>query len=204
MANSRTYPLLKSSGRAIVDFVEARRGPAFRRARATRARKIRLHDTMAREKRDFVPADPERVTMYVCGPTVYNRAHIGNARPYGRVRRAGAAAAPRLRRRQRGLCRATSPTSTTRSSPRRAPEGVPIESITDRYEPLFSRRHGARSASLPPDVMPRATQHIAEMIAMIERLIAAGHAYAAEGHVLFDVPSDARLRQAVGPLDATR
>jgi hypothetical protein len=86
MADSRTYPLLHASGEAIVDLVEAaaaRRpaGIARRPPSRTRNDRIRLHDTMAREKRAFAPADPKRVTMYVCGPTVYNRAHIGNARP---------------------------------------------------------------------------------------------------------------------------
>ena len=78
MTRSRTYPLLNASGRAIVDWVEARRHQA---AKVATMQMIRLHDTMAREKREFVPADPKRITMYVCGPTVYGRAHIGNARP---------------------------------------------------------------------------------------------------------------------------
>ena len=113
MTKSRTYPLLNASGRAIVDWVEARRRtPTSRRAM------IRLHDTMAREKRPFVPADPKRITMYVCGPTVYGRAHIGNARPAVVFDTLRAADPPRVRRRTAWSMRATSPTSTTRSSPR--------------------------------------------------------------------------------------
>ena len=78
MTKSRTYPLLNASGRG-----DRRLGPGA--AACSRPGRqvgmIRLHDTLAREKREFVPSDPKRITMYVCGPTVYGRAHIGNARP---------------------------------------------------------------------------------------------------------------------------
>ena len=105
-------PLLNASGRAIVDWVEA--GGARRRVGAM----IRLYDTMTREKRPFVPLNPQRITMYVCGPTVYGRAHIGNARPAVVFDTLA-----RLIRHEFGekvwSMPATSPTSTTRSSPRR-------------------------------------------------------------------------------------
>jgi cysteinyl-tRNA synthetase len=149
---------------------------------------IRLHDTMAREKRAFVPADPGRVTMYVCGPTVYNRAHIGNARPYvvfdvlGRLIRHVYGADSLVYARN-----FTDVDDKIIDAARK--EGVDPAIVTDRYERLFLDDMGALGV-LPTTMMPRATEHIAEMIAMIERLIETGHAYEADGHVLFDVPSD--------------
>ncbi len=149
---------------------------------------IRLHDTMAREKRVFVPADPSRVTMYVCGPTVYNRAHIGNARPYvvfdvlGRLLRHVYGADSLVYARN-----FTDVDDKIIDAARR--EGVDPAIVTDRYEKLFLDDMGALGV-LPTTMMPRATEHIPEMIAMIARLIDAGHAYEADGHVLFDVPSD--------------
>ncbi len=149
---------------------------------------IRLHDTMAREKRVFTPADPSRVTMYVCGPTVYNRAHIGNARPYVVFDVLG-----RLIRHRYGadsLLYARNFTDVDDKIIDAArSEGVDPSSVTERYERIFLDDMAAL-AVLPPTFMPRATEHIGEMIAMIARLIAAGHAYEADGHVLFDVPSD--------------
>ena len=85
-----------------------------------------------------------------------------------------------------------------------ADEGAPIGVITERYLDAYHDRHRQRSACLPPDIEPRATETSAEMIAMIERLIATGHAYAAEGHVLFNVPTYAGLRPAVRPRRSTR
>ena len=148
---------------------------------------IRLHDTLARKKRIFVPADPARLTMYVCGPTVYNRAHIGNARPavvfdvlarllrhtYGRDSLVYAANITDIEDKIMAAA---------------AAENVPIETITERYGRFYFEDLGALGVPRP-DVVPLATGHISEMVAMIERLIAVGHAYAAEGHVLFDVPS---------------
>ena len=149
---------------------------------------IRLHDTLAREKRVFEPADPKRVTMYVCGPTVYNRAHIGNARPYVVFD-----VLARLIRRHYGpdsLAYARNFTDVDDKiiDAARA-EGVDPSVVTERYERIFLDDMGALGV-LEPSVMPRATEHIAEMVAMIARLIATGHAYEADGHVLFHVPSD--------------
>jgi cysteinyl-tRNA synthetase len=149
--------------------------------------RIRLHDTMAREKRVFTPADPKRVTMYVCGPTVYNRAHIGNARPAVVFD-----VLARLLRHVYGedsLVYAANVTDIEdKIMAAAAAEKVPIEVITDRYSRFYFEDLAALGVARP-DVVPLATGHIPQMIAMIERLIAAGHAYAAEGHVLFDVPS---------------
>ena len=150
---------------------------------------IRLHDTLAREKRDFVPADPKRITMYVCGPTVYGRAHIGNARPAVVFD-----ALARLIRHEFGqgsLVYARNVTDVDDKIIASAEaEGVDPSVITERYERFYLEDMGALGVS-PPDIAPHATQEIGPMIAMIERLIETGNAYEAEGHVLFSVPSDA-------------
>ncbi len=148
---------------------------------------IRLYDTLAREKQPFQPADPNRITMYVCGPTVYNRAHIGNARPAVVFDTLG-----RLIRHVYGpgsLVHAANVTDIEdKIMAAAAAENVPIEVITERYGRFYFDDLAALGVPRP-DVVPLATGHIPQMIAMIERLISAGHAYAAEGHVLFDVPS---------------
>jgi cysteinyl-tRNA synthetase len=149
---------------------------------------LRLHDTMAREKRVFTPADPDRVTMYVCGPTVYNRAHIGNARPYVVFDVLG-----RLIRHVYGADSLVYARNFTDVDDKiidaAREEGVDPAIVTERYERLFLDDMGALGV-LPTTMMPRATEHIGEMIAMIARLIETGNAYAADGHVLFHVPSD--------------
>lgn len=149
---------------------------------------IRLHDTLAREKRDFVPADPKRITMYVCGPTVYGRAHIGNARPAVVFDTLA-----RLIRHEYGedsLVYARNVTDVDDKIIAAAEkEGVDPSVITERYERHYLEDMGALGVR-PPTIAPHATQEIGPMIAMIEALIAKGNAYAAEGHVLFSVPSD--------------
>lgn len=148
---------------------------------------IRLYDTMARAKRDFVPADPKRITLYVCGPTVYNRAHIGNFRPAVVFD-----VLTRLLRHAHGEGSVVYARNVTDIEDKimtaAAAEGVPIETITSRYAALYEE-DGRALGVRPPDVEPFATAHVPDIIAMIERLIAAGHAYEAQGHVLFDVPS---------------
>jgi cysteinyl-tRNA synthetase len=149
---------------------------------------IRLHDTMAREKRDFVPADPQRITMYVCGPTVYGRAHIGNARPAVVFDTLA-----RLIRHQYGpdsLVYARNVTDVDDKIIAAAEaEGVAPSVITERYERFYLDDMGALGVE-PPTIAPHATGEIAPMVAMIERLVATGNAYEAEGHVLFSVASD--------------
>ena len=149
---------------------------------------IRHHDTMAREKRVFVPADERRVTMYVCGPTVYNRAHIGNARPAVVFDVLG-----RLLRHQYGadsLVYARNVTDVDDKIIEAAErEGVEPSVITLRYEQHYLSDMGALGVA-PPTIAPKATQNVADMIAMIGRLVETGHAYEADGHVLFHVPSD--------------
>jgi cysteinyl-tRNA synthetase len=149
---------------------------------------IRLHDTMAREKREFVPADPKHITMYVCGPTVYGRAHIGNARPAVVFDTLA-----RLIRHTYGedsLVYARNITDVDDKIIAAAEaEGVDAAVITERFEQFYLEDMGALGVT-PPTIAPHATQEIGSMIAMISALIERGNAYAAEGHVLFSVPSD--------------
>jgi len=149
---------------------------------------IRLHDTLAREKRDFVPADPKRITMYVCGPTVYGRAHIGNARPA--VVFDTLARLIRHEFGQDSLIYARNVTDVDDKIIASAEaEGVDPSVITEQYERFYledMRALGVRD----PDLAPHATQEIAPMVALIERLVERRNAYEAEGHVLFSVPSD--------------
>ncbi len=150
---------------------------------------IHLYDTLAREKRPFVPLNPQRITMYVCGPTVYGRAHIGNARPAVVFDTLA-----RLIRHEFGansLVYARNVTDVDDKIIAAAEaEGVDPGVITDRYERHYLEDMGALGVT-PPDIAPHATREIATMVAMIERLIQHGNAYEAQGHVLFSVPSDA-------------
>ncbi|MEA3013921.1 MAG: cysteinyl-tRNA synthetase [Sphingomonadales bacterium] len=143
---------------------------------------------MAREKRVFVPADPKRVTMYVCGPTVYNRAHIGNARPAVVFD-----VLARLLRHVYGADSLVYARNVTDVDDKiieaSRGEGVDAEVITRRYESYYNEDMGALGVQLPT-IAPHATHNIAEMVTMIARLIETGNAYEADGHVLFHVPSD--------------
>jgi cysteinyl-tRNA synthetase len=149
---------------------------------------IRLYDTMAREKRAFHPADPGRLTMYVCGPTVYNRAHIGNARPavvFDVLARLLRHSFPQAR-----LDYARNVTDVDDKIIEAArSEGIDPSEIAERYERHYDEDMGALGVEKPP-LTPHATHHVGEMVAMIGSLIEAGHAYEADGHVLFNVPSD--------------
>jgi cysteinyl-tRNA synthetase len=149
---------------------------------------IRLHDTITREKRPFVPINPQRITMYVCGPTVYGRAHIGNARPA--VVFDTLARLIRHEFGEKSLVYARNVTDLDDKIIAAAEkEGVDPSVITERYERHYLKDMGALGV-IPPDIAPHATQEIPAMIAMIERLIETGHAYEAMGHVLFSVPSN--------------
>ncbi|HVY34387.1 MAG TPA: cysteine--tRNA ligase [Caulobacteraceae bacterium] len=146
-----------------------------------------LHDTLAREKRAFEPADPQRVTLYVCGPTVYNYAHIGNARPavvFDLLFR--------LLRRLYGDEQVVYARNITdvddKINQAAIDQGVDIGVITDKFTAIYHQDMDALGV-LRPTLEPRATAHIDDMLAMIGRLIEAGSAYAAEGHVLFDTQS---------------
>jgi len=148
---------------------------------------LRLYDTMTRDKRPFVPVDPARVTMYVCGPTVYNYAHIGNARPVVVFD-----VLFRLLRRLYGedhvLYAANITDVDDKINLKAAQEGVPIGVITARYLDAYHADMSALGA-LRPTFEPRATATMDAIIAMIGRLIQANAAYAAEGHVLFNTQS---------------
>ena len=149
---------------------------------------IRLYDTMTREKRPFVPLNRERITMYVCGPTVYGRAHIGNARPA--VVFDTLARLLRHEFGEKSLVYARNVTDVDDKIIASAEaEGVDPSVITERYERFYLEDMGALGVR-PPDIAPHATQEIPAMVAMIASLIERGHAYAAQGHVLFSVPSD--------------
>ena len=148
---------------------------------------LRLHNTLTRKKEDFAPLDPSCVRLYVCGPTVYDRAHIGNARPvivfdvlFRLLRHIYGADHVRYVRNITDV--------DDKIIVRAAERGIAIDELTEATTRAFHEDVAALGC-LPPDVEPRATDHIPEMIAVIERLIASGHAYAADGHVLFDVPS---------------
>ncbi|TAN07476.1 MAG: cysteine--tRNA ligase [Rhodanobacteraceae bacterium] len=146
---------------------------------------LHLHNSLTRRVEAFAPAAPDRVTMYVCGPTVYNYVHIGNAR--GPV--VFDVLARLLRRRYPRLVYARNITDVDdKINAAAAAAKVPIAAITDKYAAIY-REDMAKLGVAPPDVEPLATQHIAPIIAMCETLIANGHAYGADGHVLFDVAS---------------
>jgi len=146
---------------------------------------LHLHNSLTRRKELFVPGDPDRVTMYACGPTVYNPPHIGNAR-----------AAVVYDMLYRVLCRHYANVVYARNitdvddkiNLAAKEEGVPISVISARFTAIYHRDMAALGA-LEPVIEPRATEHIPRMIAMMEKLLASGHAYVAEGHVLFHVPS---------------
>jgi cysteinyl-tRNA synthetase len=143
-----------------------------------------LYNTLTRQKEAFVPATPGRVTMYVCGPTVYSHPHIGNARPAVVFDTLA-----RLLRRSYQLSYARNITDVDDKINRAAAEeGVGIDVIASRYAAVYHADMGALGV-VPPDIEPRATAHIGDMLAMIGRLVEGGHAYAAEGHVLFRVKS---------------
>jgi cysteinyl-tRNA synthetase len=155
-----------------------------------------LHDTLSREKREFVPADARRVTLYVCGPTVYNYAHIGNARPVVVFD-----VLFRLLRRVYGddaVVYARNITDVDDKINQAAiDQGVDISAITDKFTAIYHQDMDALGA-LRPTIEPRATAHIPEMLALIGSLVQRGHAYAAEGHVLFDTGSFAEYGQLSG------
>ena len=149
---------------------------------------LHLHNTQTRRKESFEPLDSENVRLYVCGPTVYDYIHIGNARPIVVFD-----VLFRLLRHVYGPGHVTYARNITdvedKINNRAREEGIPIEELTRRTTEAFHRDIAGLKA-LPPTVEPRATDHIAEMIDIIEALIEEGHAYAADGHVLFSVPSD--------------
>jgi cysteinyl-tRNA synthetase len=166
---------------------------------------IRLWNTHARMKQDFVPIDPGNVRLYVCGPTVYDRAHIGNARPvvvfdtlYRLLRHVYGAEQVSYARNFTDVDDKINESAQQRKS---AGDPRPLEElIRERTEETIGWYHADMDAlgALRPDHEPRATDYIGAMIVMIGALIARGHAYVAEGHVLFDVRSYAAYGRLSG------
>jgi cysteinyl-tRNA synthetase len=146
---------------------------------------MKLHNALTGRKERFVPADPDRPTMYVCGPTVYSYPHIGNARSavvFDLLFRV-------LKQRYGDVLYARNVTDIEDKIMEAArAEDVSTDAIVARYTPAYHADMAALGV-LPPTIEPFATGHVAQMLAMIEKLIASGHAYAADGHVLFHVPS---------------
>src|SRR5437016_6376289 len=148
-----------------------------------------LYDTLTKEKRPFTPLDPANVRMYVCGPTVYDFAHIGNARPVIVFD-----VLFRLLRHIYGVAHVTYVRNITDVDDKinaRAAEEYPqlplneaIRAVTEKTERQFHADVAALGC-LPPTIEPRATGHIDEMKILIERLVASGNAYVADDHVLF-------------------
>ena len=151
----------------------------------TETESLLLYNTLKREKQVFVPQDPDRVTLYVCGPTVYSYAHIGNARPaviFDLLHRL-------LSTRYPSVVYARNITDVDdKINAAAAEQNVPIEVISKHYTDIYHNDMAALGVGTP-SIEPRATDHIPQMIQMIQRLIDSGHAYETDGHVLFAVES---------------
>ena len=146
---------------------------------------LKLHNTLTKQKEDFIPVNDRHVRMYTCGPTVYNYAHIGNARP--------AVVSDLLVR----LLRYLYPKVTYVSNITDIDDKIikasketnkPINEITKKFEKIYNEDMSSLGV-LPPDIQPRATQHISDMINLVKQMIVNGYAYESENHVLFDVTS---------------
>ncbi|MFT6649652.1 cysteine--tRNA ligase [Pseudophaeobacter arcticus] len=157
---------------------------------------IKLHNTKTRKKSEFIPIDANNVRMYLCGPTVYDRAHLGNARPvvvfdvlYRLLRQVFGPAHVTYVRNFTDVDDKINATALARKEA--GATGTLEQLIAERTEETIGwyLSDMGKLGALEPDHMPRATQYIGQMVAMIEDLIAKGHAYAAEGHVLFAVDS---------------
>ena len=146
---------------------------------------IQIYNTLSRKKEEFIPADPGRVTMYVCGPTVYSHAHIGNARPavvfdtFFRL----------LQHEFPNVIYTRNITDVDdKINAAALDEKTSIDIISKRFTEIY-HQDMAELGVLPPTIEPRVTDHMPKIIDMIQRLIDSGNAYEAEGHVLFHVPS---------------
>ncbi|MBA4227203.1 MAG: cysteine--tRNA ligase [Hyphomonas sp.] len=148
---------------------------------------LRIYDTAARKKRVFEPQDPKRITMYVCGPTVYNHAHIGNARPpvvFDVLRRVLMA-----KYGERAVVYARNITDIEdKIIAASLASGEPIAAITKKYADIYNSDVQALNV-IPPSIEPWATGHVPEMIEMIEKLVRKKYAYVGETGVWFSVPS---------------
>ncbi|MBX2847865.1 MAG: cysteine--tRNA ligase [Acidiferrobacterales bacterium] len=152
---------------------------------------MKLYNTETKSKSEFVPSDPDRVTMYVCGPTVYSYAHIGNARPpvvfdvLARV----------LRSLYKEVVYVRNITDIDdKINKSAAEEGVDIQVISERYTQAYHDDLAALGVK-PPTIEPKVTEHVTQIHKIISDLVDSGHAYEAEGHVLFSVDSYADYGQ---------
>jgi len=151
----------------------------------TQSKPLQLYNTLKREKQEFIPLDPNRVTLYACGPTVYNYAHIGNARPaviFDLLYRILSSLYPEV------VYARNITDVDDKINAAAAEQNVSIDVIAGRYSDAYHKDMAELGVGLPT-IEPRATEHIPQMIDMIERLLAAGNAYEADGHVLFSVES---------------
>lgn len=156
-----------------------------RKTRAMTAGSLNLYNTLTKKTEVFSPLIPGQVSLYVCGPTVYDRAHIGNARPVVVFD-----VLYRLLSLDHKVTYVKNITDIDDKIIAAAKEnGESIDDLTQRFTAYY-HQDMAELLALPPTHEPRATDHVGDMIAVIETLIAKGHAYEAEGHVLFDTPSD--------------
>jgi cysteinyl-tRNA synthetase len=158
---------------------------------------LRLHNTLSREKEIFAPIDAKAVRMYVCGPTVYDYAHIGNARPvivfdvlFRLLRHLYGEDHVTYVRNITDIDDKINARAAERASGRNVPILDVVREITNETGRIYAEDVAALGC-LPPTVTPRATEHVVQMIAMIAELVAGGHAYEGQGHVLFDVSSKA-------------
>ncbi|MCY3941400.1 MAG: cysteine--tRNA ligase [Gammaproteobacteria bacterium] len=154
---------------------------------------ISLYNTLGGERQPFVPGDADRVTMYVCGPTVYGPAHIGNARPavvFDVLARL-------LRRRYRLVYASNITDVDDKINQAAAEKGVPIATVAQRWIRTW-REDIAGLGVLAPDRQPLATEHVPQMIGLVKSLLKSGHAYEAEGHVLFRVGAYAAYGELSG------
>lgn len=156
--------------------------------------KIHVYNTLTRKKEEFVPGDPKRITMYVCGPTVYSHPHIGNARPavvfdtFFRL----------LQHEYSNVIYTRNITDVDdKINASALNENTSIDIISKRFTDIYHHDMGALGV-LSPTIEPRVTEHMPQIINMIQHLIDNGHAYEAEAHVLFDVPSYAEYGKLSG------
>jgi len=146
---------------------------------------MKLYNSLTRQKEVFHPIDADHIRMYACGPTVYSYAHIGNARQsvvFDMVRRVMSAFYPRVTY----VANITDIDDKIIAAAQKT--GEPISAITEKYTAIYNADMAALGVQ-KPTMQPKATEHVAEMIAMIATLIEKGHAYAKDGHALFHVPS---------------
>jgi cysteinyl-tRNA synthetase len=146
---------------------------------------LKIQNSLTRTKETFKPIDPDHIKLYVCGPTVYNYAHVGNARAavvFDTLRRVLEATYPRVTH----VANITDIDDKIIDAAQKS--GEPISTITEKYAQIYNDDMGALGVQKPTH-QPKATDHVNGMIAMIEALIAKGNAYEKEAHVLFDVPS---------------